>query len=270
LRVLAELVMRGRIQACSIAFIGFAFPFISSAIIGLVTLRKGSLEGFIVMLWAILPVLLSYFFSENNPYLAVVSGVLVLTSLLVAVVLRMVSLWDLTLMAVVLISVILTLMSGLFFKSEFADFVEWVEEVIELSAAGGDVLVLIAMGVALNALLGLIIARWWQALLYNQGGFQKEFHSLKLNRSVGAGCLILALIGMVSNNSFGVWLKLASIPLLICGIAFVHFTVKVLGLNKFWLFLMYVSMLFGTMSFILTGVGAADSFLNLRERLTKR
>jgi hypothetical protein len=33
---------------------------------------------------------------------------------------------------------------------------------------------------------------------------------------------------------------------------------------------MYVSMLFGTMSFILTGVGAADSFLNLRERLTKR
>jgi hypothetical protein len=173
-------------------------------------------------------------------------------------------------MAVVLISVILTLMSGLFFKSEFADFVEWVEEVFELSAAGGDVLVLIAMGVALNALLGLIIARWWQALLYNQGGFQKEFHSLKLNRSVGAGCLILALIGMVSNNSFGVWLKLASIPLLICGIAFVHFTVKVLGLNKFWLFLMYVSMLFGTMSFILTGVGAADSFLNLRERLTKR
>jgi hypothetical protein len=80
----------------------------------------------------------------------------------------------------------------------------------------------------------------------------------------------LALIGLVSNNSFGVWLKLASIPLLICGIAFVHFTVKFLSLNKFWLFLMYVSMLFGTMSFILAGVGAADSFLNLRERLTKR
>jgi len=89
LRALAELVMRGRMQACSIAFIGFAFPFVSSAVIGLVTLRKGSLEGFIVMLWAILPVLLSYIFSENNPYLAVVSGILVLTSLLVAVVLRM-------------------------------------------------------------------------------------------------------------------------------------------------------------------------------------
>ena len=269
MRALAELVMRGRMQACSIAFIGFAFPFVSSAVIGLVTLRKGSLEGFIVMLWAILPVLLSYFFSENNPYLAVVSGILVLTSLLVAVVLRMVSLWDWTLMAVVLISVFLTLMSGLFFKSELADFVQWVEEVFELSSAG-DVLVLVTMGVAINALLGLMIARWWQALLYNQGGFQKEFHSLKLDKSVGAACLVLALIGLVSNNSFGVWLKLASIPLLICGIAFVHFTVKFLSLNKFWLFLMYVSMLFGTMSFILAGVGAADSFLNLRERLTKR
>ncbi len=268
MRALAELVMRGRIQACSVAFIGFAFPFVSSAVIGLVTLRKGSVEGWVVMLWAILPVLLSYFFSENNPYLAVVSGVLILTSLLAALILRTFSLWDWTLIAVVLVSVVLTLMSGLLFDNEFADFVELIEELFALSSSG-DVLVLIAMGVAINALLGLIIARWWQALLYNPGGFQKEFHSLRLDRALGGSCLILALIGILSDNSFGIWLKLASLPLVICGIALTHFMVKVLSLNKLWLVVMYVSMLFGTMSFILAGVGAADSFLNLRERLSK-
>ena len=67
MRALAELVMRGRIQACSIAFIGFAFPFVSSAVIGLVTLRKGSVEGWVVMLWGILPVLLSYFLVRTTP-----------------------------------------------------------------------------------------------------------------------------------------------------------------------------------------------------------
>ena len=266
MRAFAEMVMRGRMQACFIAFIGFALPFISSAVIGLVTLRKGSIEGVIVMLWVLLPVILSYFYSEANPYLAIVSAVLILTSLLVALVLRIVSRWDKTLIAAVLISIFFTLITAAMFETQLESFMEWANEIFKVSLFG-NMLILVGMGVAINAVIGLIIARWWQALLYNPGGFQKEFHALKLDKMLGVSCLILALIGSVINSGFWTWLQLASLPLLFCGISVVHFTVKFLNLRKFWLGLMYVSMLLGPMSVLLSGLGSADSLLNLRERL---
>ena len=60
MRALAEFVMRGRVQAILVAVVGIFLPFfawISAAVIGLVVLRKGTGEGFLVLSWALLAAL---------------------------------------------------------------------------------------------------------------------------------------------------------------------------------------------------------------------
>ena len=52
MRALAEFIMRGRAQDCGVALLGTFFLFVSPATIGLVTLRKGSTEGLVILRWA--------------------------------------------------------------------------------------------------------------------------------------------------------------------------------------------------------------------------
>jgi hypothetical protein len=260
--------MRGRTQACGVAFFGFLFPFVSSAVIGLVTLRKGFVEGSLVTLWSLLPVLLSYFFSQSNPFLAVVTGTLVLTSLVVAEVLRKTANWDHTLVSGVVVSAGLSLLAGVLFPIHLGAFVEWVTEFFKIPASG-DVLALLSMGVTVNAVCGLLIARWWQSLLFNPNGFQKEFHSTRLDPKIGAGCFMMALLGSFGDHSYLVWFQLASLPLLFCGVGFVHYAVKKISLGKVWLGLMYISIFLGPMTVVLVGLGMVDSVLDLRTRMAK-
>ena len=58
MRGLAEFIMRGRWQALGIAILGswsLLFGWISAAAIALVTLRKGTIAGGWLVLWALLP-----------------------------------------------------------------------------------------------------------------------------------------------------------------------------------------------------------------------
>ena len=58
MRALAEFAMRGRSHAIGIAFISASLPLLNwlcSAIVGLVILRKGPLEGLLVLMWALIP-----------------------------------------------------------------------------------------------------------------------------------------------------------------------------------------------------------------------
>ncbi len=73
MRALAEFIMRGRAQACAVGLLGNLFPFVSPATIGLVTLRKGSGEGLLVALWAVLPLIVYIYISDSSPLLTAVS-----------------------------------------------------------------------------------------------------------------------------------------------------------------------------------------------------
>ena len=42
-------------------------------------------------------------------------------------------------------------------------------------------------------MLSLLVARWWQAVLYNPGGFQQEFHGLRLDWRLAMGALLIML-----------------------------------------------------------------------------
>lgn len=279
MRVLAEFIMRGRMQACLVGVFGSLLPFVSVSTIGLVTLRKGAAEGFIVSLWVILPLLLSYMFSASSPFMAVVSGVALINMALVANAHRVKADWNFSLGIATLSGVVLVCLAGLLFQAEMNDFVNELEEMLATASeqSGQTMLVLtrngflafVAWVVIFNTVIGLVLSRWWQALLYNPGGFQEEFQMLRLSPKLSLVCLSIFIAGLALGGNYQLWLRLASIPLLIGGLAIVHYVVQHKGFGRQVLVVMYVGLfLFGPVLMVLLGaLGAADSVMNFRTRL---
>lgn len=279
MRVLAEFIMRGRMQACLVGVFGSLLPFVSVSTIGLVTLRKGAAEGFIVSLWVILPLLLSYMFSASSPFMAVVSGVALINMALVANAHRVTADWNFSLGIATLSGVVLVCLAALLFQAEMNDFVNELEEMLATASeqSGQTMLVLtrngflafVAWVVIFNTVIGLVLSRWWQALLYNPGGFQEEFQMLRLSPKLSLVCLSIFIAGLALGGNYQLWLRLASIPLLIGGLAIVHYVVQHKGFGRQVLVVMYVGLfLFGPVLMVLLGaLGAADSVMNFRTRL---
>lgn len=279
MQVLAEFIMRGRMQACLVGVFGSLLPFVSVSTIGLVTLRKGAAEGFIVSLWVILPLLLSYMFSASSPFMAVVSGVALINMALVANAHRVTADWNFSLGIATLSGVGLVCLAALLFQAEMNDFVNELEEMLATASeqSGQTMLVLtrngflafVAWVVIFNTVIGLVLSRWWQALLYNPGGFQEEFHMVRLSPKLSLVCLSIFIAGLALGGNYQLWLRLASIPLLIGGLAIVHYVVQHKGFGRQVLVVMYVGLfLFGPVLMVLLGaLGAADSVMNFRTRL---
>ena len=279
MRVLAEFIMRGRMQACLVGVFGSLLPFVSVSTIGLVTLRKGAAEGFIVSLWVILPLLLSYMFSASSPFMAVVSGIALINMALVANAHRVTADWNFSLGIATLSGVVLVCLAALLFQAEMNDFVNELEEMLAtaseqsgqtmLALTRNGFLAFVAWVVIFNTVIGLVLSRWWQALLFNPGGFQEEFHIVRLSPKLSLVCLSIFIAGLALGGNYQLWLRLASIPLLIGGLAIVHYVVQHKGFGRQVLVVMYVGLfLFGPVLMVLLGaLGAADSVMNFRTRL---
>ena len=282
MRALAEFIMRGRTQACAVALLGSLFPLVSPATVGLVTLRKGSSQGLLVLLWALLPLIANFFLSQGSHLLPLVSMASLAMMLVSANVLRLTVSWQWTMMASMLVAAAVALAVGLVFGSEVELLIEELNKAIAEVTAQQDskqtapfiagpqyVLGLIALVLAASAIVSLFVSRWWQALLYNPGGFSEEFHSLRLDSKVAAALLIVVILGSFLPRGYEFWAGLMAIPLLIAGIALVHHSVRVLKLNGAWLGFMYFGLLvFGPMvGALLVGLSFADSMVNLRSRL---
>ena len=121
----------------------------------------------------------------------------------------------------------------------------------------------------LLTLISLFTARWWQAKLYNPGGFQLEFYQLRLSRN----SILVLLAGLVlfSNiEGYHQWAWLFAIPIIIVGIALVHALVALKQLSRHWLFGFYVIFItFAPVVPLLMMAVIADSALDFRSRLTK-
>jgi hypothetical protein len=278
--------MRGRAQACGVALLGTFFPFVSPATIGLVTLRKGSTEGLVILLWAALPSIVSYYFGQGSGLLTLVSVVSLLMMVVSANVLRVTSSWQATMLATMLVAIAVTLGFGLLLSAEVDLLIAKVSEIFaEIAASQGGqqaegqepvvptrplVLGLVALMLSISAIVSLLLSRWWQAMLYNPGGFGEEFHNLRLDIRVAGGSLLAFTLLLYLPGDFRFWAELMALPLLISGLSLVHYGVKALSQGRQWLVFMYVGLVVSgpVIGGLLVGLGIADSILNLRLRLT--
>lgn len=298
MRALAEFIMRGRLQASLVALAGNLVPLISPATVALVTLRHPLQEGLLVLLWACLPLLAMVMWGDVSPLLAATSLVGVVGVVPVAQVLRQTQSWPLTLAAILTVSgAAMGLVASVAGEATTLLLAE-LQGVLETLKAGdtpqtGSVFHLlmgamaVGMGLeqasvlfvlgflawltAMQLVASLLLGRWWQALLYNPGGFRAEFHGLRLDRVLAAGLIIGIVACNLGAAELGPWASLLGLPLLLAGLGLVHYTVQFWQLGVQWLVLLYFGLvIFSPLSLVLVGIAFLDSVFDFRARLRPR
>ena len=281
MRGLAEFIMRGRWQALGVAVLGsgsLLFGWVSAAAIALVTLRNGSAAGGWLTLWAILPAIIIAAISGDTG-----SVLLLLGTFSLAVILRESVSLSLAVMASVPLALLggaaLTLFNGVFLQELVATFnqalAQFEQELVQGEAAERvfnavsvpQVAALLATGNAVIALLSLLLGRYWQASLYNPGGFGEEFRALRL--PVGAVLLMasMALILWWMGSDWRVWSAVVVLPLTLVGFSLLHAFAKRAGKGVTWLTLMYALwIVLDPVKWLWVGCVVIDAFADVRGR----
>ena len=206
MQALAEFILRGRLQAFAVAILGSIFPLVSPATIGLVSLKKGIKEGILIFLWVSLPLLLLQQMSPDNPLLMAVTIASLGIMVIAAAVHSLMASWQWSLVTILVVSGVIAVGFNLFMGA-YVDALVTAGQTMLLSIAQQQaaeislvvslplVLGLIATILLYGSVMSLILARWWQALLFNPGGFQKEFHSFSLDAKIAV--LLVMIVGLV-------------------------------------------------------------------------
>lgn len=122
----------------------------------------------------------------------------------------------------------------------------------------------------LVVVLALLLGRWWQARLFNPGGFRPECHELRLGRPLAA--LTLALFGAAMLSG---WPALANAVLVlgtlytVQGVVLVHAILFKLQGSPAWLLLFYL-LLIPLLSQLVMALGVADAWADFRARIRPR
>jgi len=284
MRTLAEFILRGRTQATIVAVIAAALPllfWLSAATVALVTLRKGAQTGAGLLLWAALPVL-GWWMVRQDPQVMII----LVMAWSMAAVLRSTVSWVNTLFSGVALAVVVSFLLPVLvpevqkqlttafadaYRSISPDMVEQLGDRLDM-VLGSLVAGAFAASHLLLTILSLMLARWWQSVLFNPGGFRQEFHELRMPPLYAAAALIVLLVGpMVHMGALGI-APIVLVPLMIAGFALVHGIVAKRGMGVQWLFAFYAVAIFMGPStvFLLMVVAVIDSWFNFRGRVSKQ
>ncbi|WP_020209936.1 hypothetical protein [Gilvimarinus chinensis] len=277
MRALAEFIMRGRAQAAAVALLGHWIPLLSPATVALVTLRRGLADGAMVLAWALLPAIVFMAMGQQNAALAIIGAVSIFTA---AQVLRQSASWQHALMGLVACNTLGAVVLGVTLPELVDKAVAALAEIMAAITAEAEpplvlpepnatmVLGLLAAMTTLSGAMGLILGRWWQAVLYNPGGFGTEFRALRLTPVAALVCMIAAVYCYQQPATTKVWALVFAQPLLFAGIALVHALVAKKGMGVQWLVLFYIALiLLQPFKILLVIVAFGDTWLDIRGRI---
>lgn len=271
----AKFAMHSPSRVFFLAGVGSFLPllsFLSHALVALVWLRMGPSLGLRVALVASLGGIFSWYQGAGPVELFSLAGLVLLAEIL-----RAKTSWARVLLAGVGIAGFVSLSYTWLPADTLAQLINLIvehqgweetyqltsEQLNELQAALASLLNGVITSLQLLSLvLALALARYWQAGLYNPGGFGEEFRSLRLPPV--AGLLPLAALGLVLSMQFKL-LALAPVLLaahLVTGLAVIHAWFKRKNHNAFWLGLVYVLLVTAQpyFSFLLILLALADSW----------
>ncbi|WP_435101481.1 hypothetical protein [Arhodomonas sp. AD133] len=284
MRALAAFVMRGRLAAMAVAGVAAMIPlllWVSGAVIALVTLRRGAAEGLLVTAGATATLGLASQASVGTPVPALQAPIQVwLPVMAVAICLRV----TVSLPRALELAAGMAGLGVVAFHVAVGDAVAYWREVLEQGAklfadpATGETLQIPVGDIAplltglwfgnllLLGVASLLLGRWWQALLYNPGGFRAEFHGLHFTR--GFALVALGLLAVAAFSGPGIINDVAlvvSTVFVLQALAVAHSVAGRRGVSAAWLVPVYV--LLPPLARIYALVGMLDVFVDLRGRL---
>lgn len=293
MRLLAAYVTRGRIQAIGVvavtALLSLFLPplsYLSGATVALITLRMGLQAGLQLVFAAALVVSLLALVLLQSPLAGAVFGlVLWLPVWALAVSLRRTSSPARSVLLATLLGMILVfaLHAGSddpaqwwnsFLHEALQQAMNELSEAEQAQFSAGLASMatfmtgIVAAAMSASLLGSLFLGRWWQALLYNPGGFGEEFRRLRLGRAVAIVALLLvaAQFLLPALPILQDLLVVALVPFAIQGLSVAHGMVKGSGANRGWLIALYLLLLFttGQAMVVLAFIGTVDNWFDFR------
>lgn len=128
---------------------------------------------------------------------------------------------------------------------------------------------ILATALTAALVISLILGRWWQAILYNPGGFQSDFHELRHGQVAIMLGGLLFILAAVTNIALIDNLALVAILLLMFqGLAICHAMVHRRGKSSFWLFPLYAMLLLMALPVmsLLAALAILDNVIDFRGR----
>ena len=285
MRALAELIMRGRVHASVAVLLGTLVPFVTPAVVALVTLRKGAVEGTLILFIGLLPTLVTFGTNEAQPLVFMFTVLGLVAVYASALVLKQTESLSLALMTLLASSVVALLLIKQLVPGSLHYLIDSLSKAVteRAVAAGIDNLSvginevsltgLLAVIIMLNGVCSLFLGRWWQALLYNPGGFGADFRQLRLGFTTAIICLMVSVYFLVQEGTYFTWSFIFALPLMLVTIAIVHGVAKSSKNAKQWLVIFYIAIivlgflqLINYVQIVLMGVGFLDNWLNFRSR----
>ena len=289
MRRLGEFILSGRLQALVVTSLltmaGLLLPFLSYLSGGvapaLVTLRKGAMAGLQVIIGSLILTAVFTMLAGFNPQIVIAVAIGIwLPVWFCANVLRVTASQGQLIVAAGMCSLLYILMTHLILGNvaEWWDswLKLWLDQVSQedrkvqfqeiLATAAPLMNAMSAAGLFISLATTLLVARWWQAALFNPGGFREEFHALHLPRglifAVIAG-LVLVFLDLAGPGTLALDILLLLIFLyLFQGLAVIHRTVVSRKMAPGWLIGMYMLLFVVPQSILfLACLGMVDSWL---------
>lgn len=307
LQRLTSYLLRHSWQTMALTFIITFIPIIGIVgilIAAFITLSKSIVEGAILTVLASLPYVISFYFTSTETnvlplVLMAAVGVAVLSNILTwifAVMLQRKSSFSLIIQIAALIGVLTISVIHLMYP-EVADW--WGNQLQiyydQAQAFSSDMLKttpaalskeketisftkqyatgLMTAAILFNSIMQLIVARWWQAIIFKPGLLRNELHTIRLTQLAGVLFTFSLVLSYLGNR---VVLDIMPILYLLfagAGLSLVHY---LLGLKEtknawVWILVLYVALLLSMpLSILLVALfGLADIWLNFRQRFKK-
>ena len=274
MRALASFIMRGRMQATLVVVISAVLPllfWLSAAAGSLVLLRRGFRDATSVIVGGLLAGLAVWVMGDPITFL-VIAGALALAAML-----RAEHPWSRVLLASAVFAVAFSLVLDLALAQTFdmlaKAFAEAMPKIEGEPVLSGELIrpVLVAstaVTVQLFSVLALVLARYWQAALYNPGGFGREFRELKLPKQTMAVLVAVMVVAPFIGPQFIILASASSLVLVLAGIALMHGLVAQGRLAGFWLVGMYVTLplIMQLIYPLLVVLAIVDSLIDFRGR----
>jgi hypothetical protein len=274
--------MRGPLQAGGVAAVTTAVPllfWIGAAVVGLVILRLGIRQGLNIGLWALLPALGWSIFGQDPTALAVLLQVMLMAALI-----RSTQSWEKALLGGSFLGIVTGLMLPLIYPGLLDQLVQagvsfYQQYNAEIAKSLGDDLERVIRdtmnasmaGTYLATGVGMtMLARSWQAGLYNPGGFRKEFHSLRLSPPIAVLFAVTMVVGPFLGLNAMLLAWAAGTPLFLASLALVHGIVGQKKLSGNWLAMFYVALILlgPSLMILLVVLAFVDSWLDIRRRIS--
>jgi Predicted membrane protein (DUF2232) len=287
---IAAYIMRGRLEAILLAstlammsLLLVPLSIFSSGAVALVTLRKGGYEGLIVLVCAsVAAAILATLIQVPFTFILLYVLVLWIPVWLIAIVLREGQHISLAIEIAVLMGFVGVIGYYLFNADPAAMWKQVLPKMVPPNAPVENVNQMIdlmapymtgvaAAGAVFSMLLGLFLGRWWQAALYNPGGFKQEFLDLRVQPKLAMLCIAIIAVaaissGMISQIAWNTTILLFVLYTFI-GTAVLHTVFSRMKISQFAVPMFYITLFLIPHSLLPVAlVGFSDTWLDIRKR----